>query len=232
VVFDVHGGPTGQSQASWEPSTQYLLDHGIAIFQPNVRGSTGFGRTYVTLDDREKRLDSVRDLVDMLAYFHNDPRIDTNRAAVRGGSYGGYMVNAVLTEYPDAFAAGVSLFGGSDWVAALEIASPGLKASDRIEFGDISLERWGEFYQSISPINKADQIKVPVLYAHDVMDPRVDIGETEVMVTALRANGIEAPFVRMPDEGHGWRKLSNQLFYFRREVEFLQEQLADPGKTN
>lgn len=232
VVFDIHGGPTGQSQASWEPSTQYLLDHGIAVFQPNVRGSTGFGRTYVTLDDREKRLDSVRDLVDMLAYFDNDPRIDTNRAAVRGGSYGGYMVNAVLTEYPDAFTAGVSLFGVSDWVAALEIASPGLKASDRIEFGDISQERWREFYQSISPINKADQIKVPVLYAHGVMDPRVDIGETEVMVRVLRANGIEAPFVRMPDEGHGWRKLSNQLFYFRREVEFLREQLADPGETN
>jgi dipeptidyl aminopeptidase/acylaminoacyl peptidase len=232
VVFDVHGGPTGQSQASWEPSSQYLLDHGIAVFQPNVRGSAGFGRIYVTLDDQEKRLDSVRDLVDMLAYFEDDPRIDTRRAAVRGGSYGGYMVNAVLTEYPEAFSAGVSLFGVSDWVAALEIASPGLKASDRIEFGDISEPRWREFYASISPINKADQIKVPVLYSHGVMDPRVDIGETEVMVKALRANGIDAPFVRMPDEGHGWRKLSNQLFYFRREVEFLQEQLADPGKTN
>ena len=227
VVFDVHGGPTGQSQASWEPSMQYLLDHGIAVFQPNVRGSAGFGRTYVTLDDRERRLDSVRDLVDMLAHFEDDPRIDTQRAAVRGGSYGGYMVNAVLSEYPDAFSAGVSLFGVSDWVAALEIASPGLKASDRIEFGDISELRWREFYQSISPISKADQIKVPVLYAHGVMDPRVDIGETEVMVKALRANGIEAPFIRLPDEGHGWRKLSNQLFYFRREVEFLQEKLSD-----
>lgn len=227
VVFDVHGGPTAQSQASWEPSMQYLLDHGIAVFQPNVRGSTGFGRTYVTLDDRERRLDSVRDLVDMLAYFEDDDRIDTDRAAVRGGSYGGYMVNAVLTEFPDAFTAGVSLFGVSDWVAALEIASPGLKASDRIEFGDISQQRWREFYEAISPISKADQIKVSVLYSHGVMDPRVDIGETEVMVKALRANEIDAPFVRLPDEGHGWRKLSNQLFYFRREVEFLQEQLTD-----
>ncbi|NBD96147.1 MAG: prolyl oligopeptidase family serine peptidase [Gammaproteobacteria bacterium] len=227
VVFDVHGGPTSQSQATWEPSMQYLLDHGIAVFQPNVRGSTGFGRTYVTLDDRERRLDSVRDLVDMLAHFQTDPRIDAERAAVRGGSYGGYMVNAVLTGYPDSFAAGVSVFGVSDWVAALEIASPGLKASDRIEFGDISEARWQAFYKEISPINKADRIRVPVLYAHGVMDPRVDIGETEVMVKALRANGIEAPFVRMPDEGHGWRKLGNQLFYFRREVEFLQEQLGE-----
>jgi dipeptidyl aminopeptidase/acylaminoacyl peptidase len=230
VVFDVHGGPTAQSQATWEPAMQYLLDHGIAVFQPNVRGSTGFGRSYVTLDDREKRLESVRDLVDMLDHFDGDPRIDASRAAVRGGSYGGYMVNAVLSEYPDAFSAGVSIFGVSDWVAALEIASPGLKASDRIEYGDITEARWQEFYASISPISKADQIKVPVLYAHGVMDPRVDIGETEVMVKALRANGIEAPFIRLPDEGHGWRKLSNQLFYFRREVEFLQDQLGkDPS---
>ncbi|MGB0513902.1 MAG: prolyl oligopeptidase family serine peptidase, partial [Wenzhouxiangellaceae bacterium] len=229
VVFDVHGGPTGQSQASWEPSMQYLLDRGIAVFQPNVSGSTGFGRTYVTLDDREKRLDSVRDLVDMLAHFEDDPRIDAERAAVRGGSYGGYMVNAVLAEYPDAFAAGVSLFGVADWVTALEIASPGLKASDRIEYGDISQERWRTFYKKNSPINKADQIKVPVLYSHGVMDPRIDIAETEVMVKALRANGIDAPFIRIPDEGHGWRKLSNQLYYFQREAEFLREKLTGDG---
>lgn len=227
VVFDVHGGPTGQSQASWSPSMQYLLDRGIAVFQPNVRGSTGFGRTYVTLDDREKRLNSVRDLVDMLAHFKEDPRIDADRAAVRGGSYGGYMVNAVLAEYPDAFSAGVSLFGVADWVAALEVASPALKASDRIEYGDISEQRWRDFYKQNSPVNKAGQIKVPVLYSHGAMDPRVDIAETEVMVKALRNNGIEAPFVRIPDEGHGWRKLENQLFYFRREADFLREKLAE-----
>lgn len=225
VVFDVHGGPTGQSKASWEPSMQYLLDRGIAVFQPNVRGSTGFGRTYVTLDDREKRLDSVRDLVDMLAHFEKHPRIDADRAAVRGGSYGGYMVNAVLAEYPDAFTAGVSLFGVADWVTALEVASPALKASDRIEYGDISEERWRDFYRENSPINKVDEIEAPVLYSHGAMDPRIDIAETETMVKALRANGVEAPFVRIPDEGHGWRKLKNRLFYFRKEADFLREQL-------
>jgi len=227
VVFDVHGGPTGQSQASWSPSMQYLLDRGIAVFQPNVRGSTGFGRTYVTLDDREKRLDSIRDLVDMLAHFKEDPRIDADRAAVRGGSYGGYLVNAVLAEYPDAFTAGVSLFGVADWVAALEVASPALKASDRIEYGDITEQRWRDFYTQNSPISKAGQIKVPVLYSHGAMDPRVDIAETEVMVKALRSNDIEAPFVRLPNEGHGWRKLENRLFYFRREADFLREKLAE-----
>lgn len=227
VVFDVHGGPTAQSMAGWEPSMQYLLDRGIAVFQPNVRGSTGFGRTYVTLDDREKRLDSVRDLVDMLNALEDDPRIDASRAAVRGGSYGGYMVNAVLAEYPGAFDAGVSLYGVADWVTALEVASPALKASDRIEYGDITEARWRDFYTENSPIRRADQIDAPVLYSHGVMDPRIDIHETEVMVETLRENGVRADFIRIPDEGHGWRKLDNQLFYFRREAEFLEEMLME-----
>lgn len=227
VVFDVHGGPTAQSMANFESRAQYLVDRGIAVFQPNVRGSTGFGRTYVTLDDREKRLDSVRDLIDMLAALEEDGRVDTSRAAVMGGSYGGYMVNAVLAEYPDAFKAGVSLFGVADWVTALEIASPALKASDLIEYGDINDPEWRAFYEVNSPIRQADRIRVPVLFSHGEMDPRIDIAETEVMVRALRANGIEAPFIRIPDEGHGWRKLSNRLFYFRREAEFLEAQLAE-----
>lgn len=227
VVFDVHGGPTGQAVASYQGPTQYLVDRGIAVFMPNVRGSTGFGRTYVTLDDREKRLDSVRDLIDMLAALEEDGRVDTGRAAVMGGSYGGYMVNAVRAGYPDAFKAGVSLFGVADWVTALEIASPALKASDLIEYGDINDPEWRAFYEVNSPIRQADKIRVPVLFSHGEMDPRIDIAETEVMVRALRANSIEAPFISIPDEGHGWRKLSNRLFYFRREAEFLEAQLAE-----
>ncbi len=226
ALFLVHGGPTAQSQASFDPIVQYHVDRGVAVFEPNVRGSTGLGRTYVTLDDQEKRLDSVRDLVDMLGALGEQGRIDPQRVAVAGGSYGGYMVNAVLAAYPDAFAAGVSLFGVADWVTALEIASPALKASDRIEYGDITEERWKTFYTENSPIRQADQIRVPVLFSHGVMDPRIDIAETETMVKTLRANGVEAPFVRIPDEGHGWRKLKNRLFYYRREAEFLEAQLA------
>lgn len=228
VVFDVHGGPTAQSRPSFDGAAQYLVDRGIAVFQPNVRRSTGFGRTYVTLDDREKRLDSVRDLIDMLAALTADGRVDTSRAAVMGGSYGGYMVNAVLAEYPEAFKAGVSLYGVADWITALEVASPALKASDLIEYGDINDPKWRAFYAVHSPIRTADRIRVPVLYSHGAMDPRIDIAETEMMVRALRANGIDAPFIRIPDEGHGWRKLSNRLFYFRRQADFLEAQLARP----
>lgn len=225
VVFVVHGGPTAQAFPTYNANIQYLLDQGIAVFATNVRGSTGFGRTYTKLDDQEKRLDSVRDLIDMLDFLEEDGRVDTENAAVMGGSYGGYVVNAVLANYPDSFKVGVCLFGVADWVTALEVASPALKASDLIEYGDINDTKWREFYTENSPIRLADQIKVPVLYSHGVMDPRIDIAETETMVRALRANGIEAPFIRIPDEGHGWRKLSNQLFYNRRQAEFLLKHL-------
>jgi dipeptidyl aminopeptidase/acylaminoacyl peptidase len=227
VLFLVHGGPTGQSMASFDAVVQYHVDRGLAVFEPNVRGSTGFGRTYVTLDDQEKRRDSVRDLIDMAAYLREDGRVDMDRAAVAGGSYGGYMVNAVLALYPDTFAAGVSLFGVADWVTALRIASPALQASDRIEYGDIREQKWVDYYTENSPIRLADKITVPVLFSHGVMDPRIDIYETEVMVKTLRANGVEAPYIRIEDEGHGWRKLSNRLFYFRAQAEFLEEQLAE-----
>lgn len=225
VVFVVHGGPTAQAFPTYNANIQYLVDRGIAVFATNVRGSTGFGRTYATLDDKEKRLDSVRDLIDMLDYLEKDGRVDTENAAVMGGSYGGYVVNAVLANYPDSFKVGVCLFGVADWVTALEVASPALKASDIIEYGDINDAKWREFYTEYSPIRQADKIKVPVLYSHGAMDPRIDIAETETMVRALRANGIEAPFIRIPDEGHGWRKLSNQLFYNRRQAEFLLKHL-------
>lgn len=226
VLFSVHGGPSGQSVGTFSAVTQYHVARGLAVFQPNVRGSTGLGRTYSTLDDREKRLDSVRDLVDLKRALAADGLIDGDRAAVMGGSYGGYAVNAVLAEYPGEFAAGVSLFGVADWVTALEVASPALKAADKIEYGDIAEDKWREFYTVNSPIRKADRITVPVLYSHGVMDPRIDIYETEVMVKTLRANGVPAPFIRIPDEGHGWRKLSNQLFYFRQQADFIEQQLG------
>jgi len=135
VVFEVHGGPTAQSTPRYNGPIQYLVDRGIAVFQTNVRGSSGFGRTYTTLDDRKKRRDSVRDLVDMLDYLREDGRVDVDRAAVSGGSYGGYMVNAVLALYPGNFQAGVSRYSVADWVTALEVASPSLKAAGSCHAG-------------------------------------------------------------------------------------------------
>lgn len=231
LVMNVHGGPNGQARPSFRGVLQYLVGQGIAVIDVNVRGSQGFGKTYARLDNQEKRLDSVRDLVDILAGLEKDGRVNTNKAAVMGGSYGGYMVNAVLGAYPDAFAAGVSRVGVSDWVRALNEASPALKASDRIEYGDIREARWQEFYAKNSPINTAGNIKVPMLVEHGVNDPRDPVTESDRIVRAVRANGVEVTYLRFPDEGHGIRKLTNQVTYFRQVADFLERILeqGEPG---
>ena len=225
VVVDVHGGPTAQSRPSFKAVTQYLVNQGIAVFAVNVRGSTGFGKTYTRLDNREKRLDSVRDLVDTVAFLKKNGKVDTRRVAVMGGSYGGYMVNAVLGEYPGVFDAGVSMVGVSDWVRALRDASPALKASDRIEYGDIREPYWQTFYAQNSPINNAHKIVVPMLVQHGANDPRDPVTESDRIVAAARAAGNEVIYMRFPDEGHGLTKQRNRVAYFRTLARFLEKHL-------
>ena len=225
VVVKVHGGPTSQSRPTFQPQVQYLVNNGIAVFDVNVRGSTGFGKTYARLDNREKRLDSVRDLVDTVAFLSQDQRLNTNRIAVMGGSYGGYMVNAVLGTYPGVFDAGISRVGVSDWVRALQEASPGLKASDRVEYGDIREQKWQEFYRVNSPINNAHNIKVPLLVQHGVNDPRDPVTESDRLVTKIREAGGTVTYMRFPDEGHGIAKQANRVAYYRTMASFLEEHL-------
>lgn len=230
VVVQVHGGPTGQSRPSFRPVEQYLANNGIAVFAVNVRGSTGFGKTYARLDNQEKRLDSVRDLVDTVAFLSRDDRLNAQRIAVMGGSYGGYMVNAVLGSYPGVFDAGVSIVGVSDWVRALQEASPGLKASDRIEYGDIREERWQKFYAENSPINNADKINVPLMVSHGANDPRDPVTESDRIVQAVRANGNDVIYMRFPDEGHAIRKRSNRVAFYRTLSTFLEQQLRPENR--
>ncbi len=225
VVVQVHGGPTAQSRPTFRQAEQYLVNNGIAVFAVNVRGSTGFGKTYARLDNQEKRLDSVRDLVDTVAYLSDDERLDTNRIAVMGGSYGGYMVNAVLGAYPGVFDAGISIVGVSDWVRALEEASPALKASDRIEYGDIREQRWQDFYAENSPINNAHRIDVPLMVSHGVNDPRDPVTESDRIVSAVRDAGQDVTYLRFPDEGHSIRKRPNRVVFYRTLAAFLEQQL-------
>ena len=230
VVVQVHGGPTAQSRPVFKPDEQYLVNKGIAVFAVNVRGSTGFGKTYARLDNQEKRLDSVRDLVDTVGFLSNEISLDTRRSAVMGGSYGGYMVNAVLGSYPGVFSAGVSVVGVSDWVRALEEASPALKASDRIEYGDIREERWQEFYSENSPINNAGKINVPLMVSHGANDPRDPVTESDRIVKEVRDNGFEVTYLRFPDEGHGIRKRGNRVAYYRGVAGFLEKNLGTDGQ--
>jgi dipeptidyl aminopeptidase/acylaminoacyl peptidase len=226
MVVRVHGGPTAQARPSFRPNVQYLVNQGIAVFDVNVRGSTGFGRRYEFLDNQEKRLDSVRDLVDTADFLRKEPTIRAGRLAVMGGSYGGYMVNAVLGAHPEVFDAGASFVGVSDWVRALRGASPALKASDRIEYGDIREERWQQFYSENSPINTAHRITVPLFVSHGVNDPRDPVTESDAIVQTVRDNGGKVVYLRFPDEGHSISKQSNRVAFGRALMAFLQEQLA------
>ena len=142
-----------------------------------------------------------------------------------GRSYGGYMVNAVLGQYPGIFDAGVSQVGVSDWVRALQDASPALKASDRVEYGDIREERWQRFYAKNSPINDAAKITVPLLVQHGVNDPQDPVTESDRLVTAIREAGGTVEYLRIPDEGHFLTKQKNRVAYYRRVAALLERHL-------
>jgi dipeptidyl aminopeptidase/acylaminoacyl peptidase len=231
VVVRVHGGPSAQARPVYRAQVQYLVNKGIAVFDVNVRGSTGFGKRFSRLDNQEKRLDSVRDLVDTVAFLGTLPGIDADRAGVMGGSYGGYMVNAVLGAYPDVFKAGASFVGVTDWVRALQTASPGLKASDRIEYGDIREQRWLDFYAENSPINTADQIRVPLFVEHGANDPRDPVDESDLIVKTVRDNGGDVTYLRFPDEGHGISKQENRMTFNRQLAGFLEKHLSRKEDT-
>lgn len=225
VVVRVHGGPSAQARPVYRPQVQYLVNRGIAVFDVNVRGSTGFGKRFSRLDNREKRLDSVRDLSDTVDFLQTVTGVDANRAAVMGGSYGGYMVNAVLGSYPNVFKAGASFVGVSNWVRALEQASPSLKASDRVEYGDITEDRWRRFYLDNSPINNAHRIKVPLLVQHGANDPRDPVTESDSIVRSVRDGGGEVTYLRFPDEGHSISKQMNRIIFNRALSSFFERHL-------
>lgn len=227
VVVNVHGGPTAQARPRYNPLIQYLVGRGIAVLDVNVRGSTGYGKQYARLDNQEKRLDSVADLTDAVKWMGTEPSLNADKVAVMGGSYGGYMVNAVMGAYPGVFKAGASFVGVSDWVRALEGASPALKASDRIEYGDISDEKWQAFYRDNSPINTVGNITAPMFFEHGANDPRDPVTESDRMVKALRDKGQDVIYLRFADEGHSVAKKSNRYIMFRRLAAFLVEHLSE-----
>ena len=225
LLLRVHGGPTAQALPRFDPLVQYLNGRGIAVFDLNFRGSTGFGKTFARLDNQEKRQDAVRDVIDALAWLRRDGRVSSGAAAVLGASYGGYLVNAAIGQYPDEFDAAVSLRGISDWVNALTDTSPLLRASDRIEYGDIEDPTVAAYHRRISPRLQFDQIRIPLLVVHGENDPRVPIAESDELVTTARANGNRVEYLRFTDEGHGVRKRRNQIYLGRRVADFIEREL-------
>jgi dipeptidyl aminopeptidase/acylaminoacyl peptidase len=221
VVVNVHGGPESQARPAFAPVTQYLLHRGYAVFFPNVRGSTGYGKAYTHLDDVELRMNSVRDLAHAAEWLREKGH---QRVAVMGGSYGGFMVLAALTEYPDLWSAGVDIVGIANLVTFLENTGSYRRALRESEYG--SLERDREFLESISPIHKAENIKAPLMVIHGKNDPRVPVGEAEQIVERVRENGGTVEYLLYEDEGHGLAKLKNRLDAYPRIAAFLDENLA------
>lgn len=227
VIVVVHGGPEAQFQPYFQPIIQYFLHHGYAVLAPNVRGSTGYGKAYSHLDDVEKRLDAVADLAAAAYWLQRQPDIDGDRLAVYGGSYGGFMVLAALTLYPDLWAAGVDIVGISNMVTFLENTSAYRRAHREAEYGSLAHDR--EFLTQISPLNHVDQITAPLIVIHGANDPRVPLTEAEQMVAALKARNVPVEFLVFADEGHGLVRLKNKEVAYRAIVAFLEQNGIAPS---
>jgi dipeptidyl aminopeptidase/acylaminoacyl peptidase len=220
VVVYIHGGPESQRRPSFSPLTQYFVANGYAVFEPNVRGSTGYGKAYTHLDDVEKRMDSVRDIRAGVAWLSDRPAVDPDRVVAYGGSYGGFMVLASLTEYPDLWAAGVDVVGIANFVTFLENTGDWRRELREAEYGSLAEDR--EFLESISPINNADRIRAPLFVLHGANDPRVPVGEAE-QIAEVASEHVPVETLIFEDEGHGIRKLDNRVEAYSRVVEFLDE---------
>lgn len=223
VVVIVHGGPEAQYRPYFQFLAQYLLQSGYAVLAPNVRGSTGYGKSYSHLDDVRKRMDSVKDLAHAAYWLREQPGIDGNRLVVYGGSYGGFMVLSALTTYPKLWAAGVDIVGISNFVTFLENTSDYRRAHREAEYG--SLERDRDFLQEVSPLNRADSIAAPLMVIHGANDPRVPLGEAQQLVETLKRRGVPVELIVFDDEGHGIVKLKNKLVAYPAIVDFLARHL-------
>lgn len=220
TLCHVHGGPEAQARPALNPVIQYLAARGISVAAPNVRGSTGYGRTYVGLDDVEKRPDSVRDLAELACALGAGRGVPVG---VMGGSYGGYMTLAAITRYPELWRAAVDVVGIANLVTFLERTGAYRRKLREAEYG--SLERDRELLERISPIHEVDRIVAPLLVIHGANDPRVPVSEAEQIVDALRARGREVEYLRYDDEGHGLVRLANRIDAYTRVAAFLEAHL-------
>ncbi|TMC48952.1 MAG: S9 family peptidase [Chloroflexi bacterium] len=225
VVVVIHGGPESQTVLAWNPVIQYLVSRGYAVVAPNVRGSTGYGKRWTHLDDRRLRLDSVRDLAAIHAWLPG-AGLDQRRAALYGGSYGGYMVLAGLAIQPELWAAGVDVVGISSLVTFLENTSPWRRATREREYGSLAEDR--DFLLEASPLTHVERMRAPLFIVHGANDPRVPLSEAEQIHSVLRAKGVDTELLVYADEGHGLARLSNRLDAYPRMVEFLDRVLRAP----
>ena len=226
VVISIHGGPEGQSQPTFSSTYQmWLTELRVAVILPNVRGSNGYGKTYLGLDNGMQREDSVRDIGALLDWIETQPDLDASRVAVFGGSYGGYMVLASAVHYSDRLKAAVDIVGISNFVTFLENTQDYRRDLRRVEYGDEREPLMRAHLEKISPLNNVDQIHVPMFIVQGENDPRVPVTEAHQMVEALREQQQIVWFMNALNEGHGYRKKENRDIYQQATVLFLEEHL-------
>ncbi len=226
VVVSIHGGPESQARPAFSSTYQlWLRELGVAVVVPNVRGSSGYGKTYVGLDNGFKREDSVRDIGALLDWIDTAPALDGDRVAVFGGSYGGYMVLASAVYYSDRLRAAVDIVGISSFVTFLENTQDYRRDLRRAEYGDERDPEMRAHLERISPLNNVDKIGVPMFVVQGENDPRVPVTEAQQIVEALRSQGHAVWYMNALNEGHGYRRKENRDIYQQATVLFFQEHL-------
>jgi dipeptidyl aminopeptidase/acylaminoacyl peptidase len=216
AIMWVHGGPVGQTRPNFRPDIQMLLAQGFAVLMPNVRGSSGYGRSYTVSDDVERRLDSVSDLAYGRAWLAGHPAIDAERIGIMGQSYGGFMVMSAITEHPELWRAAVNYYGIADFSTLLASTGAWRRNHRAAEYGDDA-----ELFARISPIHRLERIRVPVLIAHGKRDPRVPMSESEQYVTALRERQMKVTYETFDYAGHGFIRSDDRRRIYRAVAEFF-----------
>ncbi len=226
VVINIHGGPEGQSRPGFLGRNNYLINElGVAILYPNVRGSTGYGKTFSQLDNGFKREDTYKDIGALLDWIGQQPDLDAKRVMVTGGSYGGHMTLAVATRYNDRIACSVDIVGISNLVTFLEHTEAYRRDLRRVEYGDERDPKMRAFLESIAPMNHVQDIKKPMMVVAGVNDPRVPKSESDQIVKVLEENKTPVWYLAAKDEGHGFAKKKNADFQFYTTVLFMQKYL-------
>jgi dipeptidyl aminopeptidase/acylaminoacyl peptidase len=226
VLVVIHGGPEGQSLPTFLGRNNYYLNElGVALIFPNVRGSTGYGKTFSLLDNGFQREDTYKDINALFDWIGTQPELDASRICVTGGSYGGHMTLAVSTFYSDRIRCSVDIVGMSNLVTFLEHTEAYRRDLRRVEYGDERDPKMHDFLEKIAPMNNIEKIKKPMMVVAGKNDPRVPVSESEQIVGALKKQGTTVWYLMAKDEGHGYRKKTNQDFQFYATVEFLKEYL-------
>jgi dipeptidyl aminopeptidase/acylaminoacyl peptidase len=225
-IIQVHGGPGGQTRIDYNPVHQYLVNHGYAILMVNNRGSSGYGKTFYSLDDHKHGQDDLMDCVEGKEYLISTGFVDPEKVGILGGSYGGYMVLAALAFQPDAFDVGVDIFGVANWVRTLKSIPPWWTAARDSLYAELgNPETEEEYLRKISPLFHAENITKPLIVLQGANDPRVLQIESDEIVENVRKNGVPVEYIVFDDEGHGFTKKANRIKGYRAIREFLDNYL-------